>query len=146
MTYREATLADVPSLVEMGQRFVEESPYKRFVGENQEQMRALVEQVVALPNGRVLVAEEAGTLVGMIAVIAKEHFITGEIIGGELVWWVNPEQRPRGVGIQLLKMAEQAARDLGAKHMQMIAPDERVGNLYKRRGYELVEVTYQRRL
>jgi hypothetical protein len=45
-----------------------------------------------------------------------------------------------------LRAAEDEARRCGAKSMQMIAPDPRVGKLYERIGYSYIESSYQRSL
>jgi hypothetical protein len=57
------------------------------------------------------------------------------------MWWVEPAAR--GCGLALLKRAERWALETGATAIQMSAPEARVGRLYERRGYRLVEMTYQ---
>ena len=143
---REATEDDIPRLVEMGRRFIEESPYKEFIASNSEQMESLVGQILANPQGRILLSEKDGIPNGMLALIAFPHYFSGEIIAGELVWWVDPEARAGGTGLKLMRKAEQLATEMGAVKMQMVAPDERIGKLYQHFGYKKVESTYQRDL
>lgn len=143
---REATEDDIPRLVEMGRRFIEESVYKDFMVENPEQMESLIGQILANPQGRILVSENDGKPNGMLALIAFPHYFSGELIAGEIVWWVDPEARAGGTGLKLMRKAEQLAIEMGAVKMQMVAPDERIGKLYQHFGYEKVESTYQLKL
>jgi len=139
---RQATASDVPRLVEMGRRFRSETGYARVLAENPQKMTELATQLASL--GCLLVSERGGELVGMLGYFVYPHFISGEQTAGEVFWWVEPECR--GEGVKLLREAEKRARESGAEKMQMIAPTDRVANLYKRLGYEFVEASYQRSL
>lgn len=144
MTLREATAADLDRLVEMGEHFIDQSVYRTKLAKNAEQLRALAAQIIASPDGVVLVAEDADSLVGMLAAIVYAHHMSGERIAGEVAWWVEPSHR--GVGLRLLRRVEQWAHEKGAVSLQMIAPTADVETLYQRLGFEPVERTYQRRL
>lgn len=139
---RFATTEDIPRCVEMGQRFHAETDYKNQVTIEPDALHKLGEQLVA-KNG-LLVSERGGQLVGMIGFVLFPHFFSGEMVAGEVFWWVDPEHR--GEGPKLMKEAERHAREAGAKRMQMIAPNERVGTLYERCGYSFVETAYQKAL
>lgn len=141
-TIRLARADEVERLVEMGERFHRESTYKEHVTHNHEQMIALATQLVAA--GNILVMEFEGELVGMIGFMVLPHFLSGEVLGMEVFWWLEPEHR--GEGRRLLKAAEDLARERGAKRMQMIAPNERVAVLYRRMKYQFVESAYQKTL
>jgi GNAT superfamily N-acetyltransferase len=140
---RPATLEDLPRLVEMGLRFHASTPYATHLamdaGEVERVMRVLVEG-----QGVVFVAERDGELVGMIGGASYVQPFTTMRIASEMFWWVNPEARGRGV--RLLKRFEQWAKDVGAEVLQMIAPTADVEDIYRRLGYERVEVMYQRSL
>ena len=139
---RAATSDDVPRLVEMGRRFRAETGYARHLAENPAKMAELATQLA--DAGSLLVSERNGAIVGMLGWIVYPHFISGEMMGTEVFWWVEPECR--GEGIKLLREAERVARTQGAAKMQMIAPTDRVATLYQRLGYEFVEAGYQRAL
>lgn len=138
---RDAVEADVPRLIEMGERFHRESSYGKHLAENHAQFEVLARKIVA--DGGVLVIDD-GDLVGMIGYFIFPHFLSAEIIAGEVFWWIEPEHR--GEGKALLKAAESKAKLAGAQKMQMIAPNPRVGKLYERSGYEFVESAYQKTL
>lgn len=146
MTLREAVQSDLPMLVAMGQRFLASSLYRGVITENVDQMAATASMLVDSPDGCVIVAETDGSgPVGMLGVVAFTHHISGERVGGEVFWWVEPAARGT-VGVRLLKAAEAWARAHGASQIQMIAPNERVATLYARLGYQAMETTYLRSL
>jgi GNAT superfamily N-acetyltransferase len=110
--------------------------------DNPAQLEALATQLVTSPTSVVFVAEGKEGVVGMIGLIRYVHHLTGACTVGEVMWWLDPEAR--GSGLALLKRAERWALETGATAIQMMASDARVGRLYERRGYRLVETTYQR--
>lgn len=134
--------SDIPRITEMGIKFREQSAYKKHLKENHEKVRELMTGLVA--NGGVLVSEEGGLVVGMFGFGVFPHFMSGENMGVEIFWWMEPEHR--GGGTKLLKAAEDKLRNEGVEKLQMIAPDERVGKLYSRLGYQFVESTFQKAL
>jgi len=140
---REATPADTPRLVEMGERFLTQTVYRGRVTVNPEQMAATV-TLMRGEVGKIFVLEIDGAVVGMIGLLIFLHPIAGEVTVSEVFWWVEPEHR--GGGIRLLKRAEQWARAAGAVKLMMIAPTADIGQLYLRLGYEPLETTYQRTL
>jgi GNAT superfamily N-acetyltransferase len=144
MTIRPGTAEDLPAIVAMGRDFLAASPYAPHFAENQVQMQALATQLIAADTAAILVAEQDGAIVGMLGIIASPHFISGEMTAGEVFWWVDPAHR--GGGVRLLRAAEAWAQARGAVAMQMIAPNDRVGEFYERVGYQPIERTFIRRL
>lgn len=143
MTYRSATLADVPALVAMGRAFLGEL-YTDVIPVNSAQMTTTVSNLIARDDGVILVAEHDGALVGMLGMLAFSHFVSGERTAGEVFWWVSPKYRGGPAGIRLLKLAEAWAERQGADRMQMVAPTQTVGDMYTRLGYQRVETTYHK--
>lgn len=139
---RLAEAAEIPRLLEMGERFHSTSEYSKHVGWDPQKTLELATNLVAQKN--LLVIDSNGSLLGMLGMVFFPHFLSGEVIAIEVFWWLEPEHR--GEGKKLLKAAEGLARERGAKRMQMIAPNERVGILYKRIGYTFVESAYQKTL
>jgi GNAT superfamily N-acetyltransferase len=141
---REATLADLPRLVEMGVRFIAQTAYAELVQADPERMQSIAEGVLEASNGTVFVSEHDGTITGMIGVLVYPHPFSNEPTGFDLFWWVEPEAR--GHGVRLMRAAEAWAKARGATKMQMVAPSPRVEELYARLGYRPIEVAYQRSL
>ena len=141
---RRATPDDTGRLIEMGQRFVAETEYAGMIVVRPERLAATIAGVLAHPDGVILVSDTEGGVSGMIAMLVYDHPYSGERMAFEVVWWVDPEAR--GGGVRLLKAAEQWARERGSIAMQMVAPNEQVGALYRRLGYSPVETSFQRSL
>jgi GNAT superfamily N-acetyltransferase len=139
---REAIVDDIPVLVEMGMRFAQSDAYKRFVRDNPVQFEEMARMLITSGLGVILVLEKNGCVEGMIGMLCTPHFLSGDMFAGEICWWINPEHR--GDGVRLMKFAETWAREHGALSIQMVAPNERVGRLYKRMGYQQTEVSYQK--
>ncbi len=141
---RAATLLDVPRIVEMGAEFLRDSDYRATYIENPQQVDALARHIITSEHGVVFLVERASRVVGMIALIAYDHFISGQRVVGEVVYWV--EAASRGLGLRLLRQAEAWAKAEHAVTIQMISPSPRVDALYTRLGYAPVERTFQRAL
>jgi len=142
---RQATEADVPRLVTMGQRFARETGYARLIEVDPARLGGLIRDTVASPAGVVFVSENGSGITGLIALAIAPHPYSGEPTAFEMAWWVEPEAR--GAGVRLLAAAEAWARDNGAASVQMVAPaGSEIGRLYGRRGYAEVESSWSRRL
>lgn len=141
---RRATLDDMPRLLAMGQRFASETEYRDLITIRPGPLAVAIRSILGNPDGATFVSGTDATLTGMIAVLAYDHPFSGERTAFEVVWWVDPEAR--GDGLRLLRAAEGWAREQGIRKMQMVAPNERVGALYRRLGYAPVETSYQRSL
>lgn len=142
---REATLADIPRIVELGTLWLREGPYAELVPESPERFTRLAEQIVS-GLGKVLLWEANGQVTGLLAFLVVPHFLTDQMTASELIWYVLPASRPEGAGMRLFWAAQDLARELGAKRMEFTAPTEQVGALYRRCGYTQMEVHYQRSL
>lgn len=141
---RRATEDDMPRLLAMGKRFAAETDYRRFMEVDPARLAGTIFDLLNNPDGAVFVSGNDATITGMIALLLFEHPFSGERTVFELVWWVDPESR--GDGVRLLRAAEEWGRESGVRKMQMVAPNDRVGALYRRLGYEAVETSYQRSL
>lgn len=137
---REATVEDIDGLVDLGQRFMVESGYARHLAVNPHAQAALAKMLIDAPNGKVLVDERDGEIVGMIGCIATLHPHSGDAVMSELFWYVSPKHR--GAGIKLLGKAEQWGRDNRISKSLVVAPNDEVCALYERLGYEKLETQY----
>lgn len=145
-TIRLASEADVPRVVEMGRRFLAEGPYRNQLADVPEVSTRIAAFAVTTDKCRVLVSELEGQVTGVLAFILFPHYFSGELTAGEMIWYVEPEHRPGGVALRLLWEAERMAKEMGAERMQVTAPTSAVSDLYKRFGYDAVEVTFQKRI
>ena len=137
---RQATVEDIPRMVEMGRKFRQESTYSAYLADNPAKMAELGERLLAVDG--ILVSEHDGVITAMLGYVIHDHFISGEKFAGEVFWWAER----RGDGLDLLREMERRARAAGAKYIQMIAPTKRVERIYTILKFAFVESTYQRAL
>lgn len=143
MTIRRARIPeDLPVLVEMGRKFIASDDYAGKIAFRPEKVEHLLRFLADRPDRLLLVSERSGVITGMIGFVSFPHPMSGELTAAESFWW---SERP-GDGIQLLRAAEAWAEAIGAELVQMVAPNERVGALYQRLGYQPIEAMYQRRV
>ena len=140
---RPATAADIPALVTLGVQFLTTSEYAPHCPPDAGAITAMFETVI--PRGGVFVAEQDGQVVGMIGLLIAPHLYSGQLVANELFWFVDPEARGTA-GLRLLAQAEQWARDQGAVRLHMVAPNGRVGRLYRRRGFRFLEAEFGKAL
>lgn len=137
---RPATAADLPQLIALGERFIRDTGYSARLRANPVQMAKTVGWLLDGEDRVILVAEHAGTLVGMIGLGSFPDPFSGDLVASELFWY---SESP-GAGVRLLKRAEAWARCIGAVRLQMVAPTDGVASMYERLGYELTERAYMR--
>lgn len=150
MQIRQATLADVPAIVAMSERFYAATEFParlRFPFDP-----GTVEKIAAdLARDHVmLVAEGDGQLVGMVGLyVLPFMFNAGHRSAHEIVWWVNPDAQGAGVGKALLAAIDAACANKGAEAIYMVhlaSSPPQAAALYERLGYALTESSYVKRL
>jgi len=142
---REATPADSARIIEMGRSFLLNGPYRDQLTDNPAQVQKLIDWLFANEQAKILVYETEGRVEGVLCFILYPHYFSGELCANEMIWYVGPEHRGRA-SLELLWAAEKMAYEMGAIRMQLTAPTEQVGEIYKHLHYSLVEVGYQARL
>lgn len=145
MTIREATPEDSEALITMTQHFLEQTLYGALFGFHRESIAILVVTVIHV--GVILIGEDAGVGVGMIAIAALDHPISGDKYAEELAWWVEPSHRHGTLGPRLLRSAERWCVQNDLNMLKMVAPHgSRVGAIYEHRGYRPIETAYVKKL
>ena len=142
---REATIDDIPRIVELGRRSLQDGPYAGRIEDNPEQVAKFAGLVISV-LGKVLLWEEDVPATGVFAFIVAPHFFDGRKFAQELIWYVLPEARKGGAALKLLWEAERIAKGLGVKFLQLTAPTSEVESIYGRFGYKQQEVVYQKGL
>lgn len=144
MTIRQATEADVPAMVEMGREFVRSTSYRDTVPESPEHLSGV--GALLLKHGVVLLAEQDGRVVGMIAGTVYPHYLTGARTLGESWWWVNEGARGHGAADALLDALEAWGRSQGATRSELGSRNAVLDRFYRRRGYRPVERVHAKEL
>ena len=142
---RLATLEDMSQLLRMGEAFFDASGYGDITTFNKDDSEKLLTKLI--DEGWLLTDGESA----LLGFVVFPMFMNNDtIIAQELFWWVDEDKRKTGVGIEILKKAEDIAREHGATTMMMLSlkklDGEKVNKLYKSLGYEEREQSYMRLL
>ena len=145
---RTAIEADIPAIVEMSRRFYATTAYAAYADMDDGTASDLAAWLIR--DGVMLVADSGDELVGMVGVaVIPFMFNRNLLMAHEVIWWVNPEAQGAGVGRQLLEAVAPACKAKGAIAVQMMhlanSPPQ-AGELYRRLGYDLSEVSYTKEL
>lgn len=144
MRVRQATAQDVPAIVAMSAKFYETTSYASWAQFNPDTVHDLA---AGLADQHVmLVAEDAGQLVGMVGLFVAPFMFNGDLTAAyEVVWWVDPEAQGRGAGKALLGAIEPACAARGCRAIQMVhlanSPPQAAA-IYERMGYRHTESSY----
>ena len=142
---RTATIEDLPELHRMGKEFVSVTGYEGFSSYDFDSANDVFIELIRI--GTILIDGKNGMMGFMVFPV---FFDKKSLIAQELFWWVDVEKRGSILGVKMLKMAENIAKDLGAKAFLMLSihglNGSKVNNLYKRMGYREHEETYIRGL
>lgn len=144
---RHAVLADLPELLRMGKAFHSVTGVADLIPLDEDTLAQTFLNL--MEHGVILVVEGEDGLVGATGALLHPHYFNAShITGQELFWWIDPEHR--GQGGELFNALEQWVKDQGAHSFGMIALDalepERVGLIYRRRGYRPTEHCYLREM
>ena len=142
---REAIGQDIPRIIELGYEFLSLGPYKGQMEENPLQALKCTTEFLAMPNMKILVAEENGTVYGVFAMMVYTHPFSAQLTAVELIWYVEEKHRGQA-SMELLWAAERMAHEMGAKWFQLTAPSANVGKIYERLKYSPIETSYQAKL
>lgn len=142
MQVRKATLADVPAIVRMGERFYAETSYRQFAPYCPDTVAdlatLLIEQGVCL-----VVGDEPVGMAGLV--VAPFMFNRERKAAYEVMWWVEPDAQGQGAGKALLGAIEPACREAGCHAIQMAhlaSSPPQAAALYERMGFVHSESSY----
>lgn len=138
---RAATSADVPSIVAMGERFVE-AEYAAYLRLDGVSIAAYAQYLIG-GGGVVFIAERDMEPVGMMALTTYQQPMSGERVASEVVWWMDEDARGGLAALRFVKAAKQWAREQGATRLDMVAPSDRLCRFYEQIGMSKVETHYQ---
>jgi N-acetylglutamate synthase-like GNAT family acetyltransferase len=137
MLVRRAMENDILGIVAMAERFYPTSGYERIAPMTKESAAGLA--ILTMESGVMLVAEDAGALVGMACLHIEPYLFNAAVtLAQEIAWWIEPEYRGGMVAARLLYAAEAACRDLGAHAIRMATlPDSppQAAAMFARMGY-----------
>lgn len=141
---REATVEDIPQLLEYSRNFYAVSGYADYVAYTDEAMEETLRAMMERDDAVVLVAEG-----GYALAVCYRMYFSPDMAVQELLWWVEPEKRGQGTAKALKRGLEAWARSQGAKLVGMSVlqtSPEHITESYRRDGYEPAERSFIRRL
>lgn len=146
MLIRKATLADVPVIVAMSDRFYATTSYHAWADFCPDTVADLAANLVE--NHVMLIAEEQGQVIGMAGLFVAPFMFNGSKAAAyEVVWWVNPDAQGQGAGKALLAAIEPACAERGANAIQMVAlasSPPQAAAIYERMGFAHTELSFTR--
>lgn len=142
---RDATEDDLPSLLAMGEKFVELAWSRVGVEFDRASCEELLRNLIAQPACILLVSDDLNAMIG--AVVHPWHFNQNVSTATELFWWAEPGTK---CAKSLWEAAEYRAALLGAKTFNMASQHHlrsaAIGRLYERNGYQPSEHIYIREI
>lgn len=145
LSVRTTTDADDPAMLVFARHFYESLPYADI---EYDEDSCIAWLAVMRRDGVLLLAESDGLPAGFAGGMFTPFIFNINVrVGGELMWWIEPEHRGSGIGLKLLKALENAAYTAGARRWSMIAIEgtaERVSRIYDQMGYTASERTYSK--
>ena len=146
MTYREATIADLPRLSECGREFYANSKVLK-----QFQIERFCETWTALlgnGSGVIFLLCEGEQIMGTIGGMVHRDLYSDEMIAQEFFWYVL--KGSRGAGVRLYCLFEAWGRKRGCARIRMgylvDSMPEKVAHFYERMGLDREEVIYSKSL
>lgn len=115
---RLATLIDVPAMVDLGQAMHAESPRFSVLPWNGAKLRALIETLIAQPEGLALVAVRDGVVIGGFLGMAVPHFASDALVSCDVALYVAQDRRGGMAAARLLRAYVQWAKARGAVLIQ----------------------------
>lgn len=116
---RAATILDTQNILQLVEQFYPNTSYSKWAAFDSTTVTLLCDTL--RKRGILLVAEEAGQLVGIIGFIGTPFIFNREVISGhEVIWWVLPTHQKSGVGIELLRRADELRQLKGWRSLQMM--------------------------
>ena len=137
---RLAKRADIPQLVALGEEFALLSQSAHKFSVSRERIIRFTNEIIDAPGGLVIVWEDKGVVVGVIAGFIQEIFFSEDVALQELVWYVKKGFK----GMAMLEAFEKMGVAMGAN--RIIVGNKpafcELGHMYIRHGYSLLENQY----
>lgn len=146
---RSANSGDVQSIVRMGRAFWDAIPYNDGIPYCPDSLAMTCGQMIS--QGLLIYAHDGAEPVGAVGALCSPLFVNRDkLMAAELFWWVQPEYRNSGVGIQMVARLEEAARKAGVHRLSMMAVEgleiDKAAAMYERFGYSPAERTWSKAL
>lgn len=136
---REATLDDIPRLLELGQVMHQESPVYNAFPLNEDRVVGFLSYLINSDDGCVFVAIQDGEVIGGMAGIVSEHLWSDIRLAYDIGWFFLPEHRGHLTSIRILQAFLEWAKSKAEQIMIMNTSGvntERILPLYEKQGFK----------
>jgi len=145
-THIEATEEDVKALVELGRQMHSESSYSQLKFEPKRVLETF-DWYLNDENKTAIIARKGDKPVGLYAGYMSKYYFSDEYVANDIAWFVTKSLRGTRVGLRLLDMFENWAKEKGASEIRIgystdINP-KAFNSLMQKRGYNLVGANYR---
>jgi GNAT superfamily N-acetyltransferase len=139
---------EVKLLFPIGHAFTAEASRAAF---NEEVFEGTWSNLIKLGLGEIYVAsDDKGAVVAVLGAAFLRDPFSGQLTATEAFWYVVSEHRKSGVGLRLLDVFEDRAKELKCEQILMVhfvhVGGEVLQKLYERRGYALLEQTFRKKI
>lgn len=134
---RNATLDDIPRIVEMGKNLTLQTTYG-FVTYSPERVQATCELLIN--SGFIVVAQKNGEVVGAMLGDVYTPWYTTDRMGIDYSIYIEPEHRQGMIAVRMIKRFEEWCIGMGAKQIRpgVGTGDKNISRLYHALGYRSV--------
>jgi ribosomal protein S18 acetylase RimI-like enzyme len=112
-----------------------------------------LQQEVAAQSGAILIAEDGGRFLGLVACVVAQDDVVQETADSNVYGYISdiyvvPERRGSGLAQALLRAAEAHLEPTGVSRVRInvLAANARARRAYEKYGFEPYEVMYEKRL
>lgn len=141
---RQAEPKDMPAIIEMGEAFFAEAGWAARAEFCRDSFTETA--TTMMRNGILLVVDRNGEAVGMAAAVSSPAYWNRKVFIGQELWLYCKPAHRKGVGAELLRQLESAAKARNVQFFGMVAEHglrhEALAQVYKRAGYSLAEHTF----
>lgn len=118
---RRATPSDIPAILSMARDMAAESPRYCTMRFNEEKLNSLALSIIRLNSvpGGVIVADQGGALVGMLAFHVGAHFFADNSFASDLVMYIRPEHRRTTIFPRMVIEFERWADEYGVEEKML---------------------------
>ena len=137
-TYRRPVPEDLPKIMRLAKEMHSETSFRTLSFDDGKAAAEIMANIVN-PDVFVVVAEERGQIVGIVAAFLSKPFFSEDTVVYDHIWYVGKDSRGSMVGPRLLKSLSQWAVLCRAKAVFVTlgsdVSQERVGKLVEKLGY-----------
>lgn len=144
---RDATLADVPTLVELGRLMHAESPVFNRIRYWPEKVGKQIASLIEAEYGFVRVAERGGRIVGGMVGFVLPEWCSFDLVAHEMALYTSQDARGGVLGAALIKQFKAWSLEQGAVYgtlgISTGVAVEQTGRLYESQGARRVGAIYE---